>query len=202
MKKLLLASTIALFGMVSAQSAGFEGTAFVTGQVGFSSTKDNNDNAKSSTITVLPAMGTFISPNIAIGGALGVKSTTEESTNSLLTSTYKNTNTEFIVMPMVRKYWGLGDKLYIFGQVDAPLAWGKQKNESTGNTSTETKYSSWGLNVRPGLDFFVSKNWTFEATVGSVGFKSVKPEGGKSTDTFDFGVNLSSITFGVKYLFK
>lgn len=193
---------IAFFGMANAQSTGFKGTSFVTGQVGFSSTKDNSTNAKTSSVTVMPAMGYFISPTVAIGGALGVQSNTNErSYGGTTTYTTKTTNTAFVIMPFARKYWGLGEKLYFFGQLDVPLAWGKVKMEETGAVATEAKYSSWGINVRPGLDYFVNSNWTFEATVGSLGYNSSKPEGGKSSDTFDLGVNLSSITFGVKYLF-
>ncbi|MBS1572569.1 MAG: outer membrane beta-barrel protein [Bacteroidetes bacterium] len=200
MKKLLMAASIAVFGLASAQSEGLKGVSFVTGQVEYNRTVDNNTNASQDKFAVLPAVGTFISPTVAIGGALGYQTTISEHTVG--SSTAKNTDGAFVVMPFARKYWSLGDKLYIFGQIDVPLAFGKVKNELTGVPSTTANYSAYGVNVRPGLDYIVNSSWTFETTIGRFGYNSYKPEGGKSTDDFGFGLNLSSVTFGVKYLFK
>ena len=149
MKKLLLTAGIAAFGLASAQS-GFEGTSFVTGQVQYNRTSNNATDTTVDTFAILPAAGTFITPTIAIGGALGYQSTIVENTLGPITT--KNTDGAFVVMPFVRKYWGLGEKLFIFGQLDVPMAFGKVKSEVTGLGSTSTNYSSYGVNIRPGLD--------------------------------------------------
>lgn len=194
-----MAAAIAVCGLASAQS-GFEGTSFITGQVQYNRVDNKAANTTVDTFAVLPAAGTFITPTIAVGGALGYQSAIQESTLGPITS--KTTDGAFVIMPFVRKYWGLGEKLYFFGQLDVPMAFGKVKNEVTGLGSTSTNYSAYGVNIRPGLDYFVNNNWSFEATIGQFGYNTAKPEGGKSTDNFGFGLNLSSITFGVKYLFK
>jgi hypothetical protein len=204
MKKLLMAAGIAAFGLVSAQSTGFQGTSFVTGQVQYNRVENKNTNVTENTFAILPAAGTFITPTVAIGGAIGYQSSVIETTLGFGSSTVnvKSTDGAFVIMPFVRKYWGLGEKLYFFGQLDVPMAFGKVKTEITGSPSSSTNYSAYGVNVRPGLDYFVNNNWSFEATIGQFGYNTVKPDGGKSTDTFGFGLNLNSLTFGVKYLFK
>jgi opacity protein-like surface antigen len=200
MKKLLMAASIAVFGLSAAQSTGLQGTSFVSGQVQYNRTENNNNNASQDSFAILTTVGTFITPSIVIGGAIGYQSTTAEQTVGAIKS--KNTDGAFVIMPFARKYWGLGEKLYFFGQLDVPLAFGKVKQEVTGLASNSTNYTSFGVNVRPGLDYIVNSNWTFETTIGQFGYNSTKPEGGKSIDNYGFGLNLSSITFGVKYLFK
>ncbi len=197
MKKLLVAAGIAAFGLATAQTEGFKGTSFISGQVGYSSTENNATSIKSDDFSILPTVGHFVSPTIAVGAGLGYQSSVVKS--DILDA--KNTNSAFVIMPFARKYWSLGDKLFIFGQIDVPMAFGKVKDEVAG-VSTSTNYNSFGVNVRPGLDYFLSDSWSMEATIGQFGYNTAKPEGGKSTDNYNFGLNLNSITFGVKYLFK
>ncbi len=126
----------------------------------------------------------------------------------------KNTESAFVVAPFVRKYWTLSDKLYIFGQLEVPMEFGNIKQEGTttttaGNTvttassSTKNNYTSVGVNIKPGLDYFLNKNWSIEATIGEFGYNTAKldVDGAKSVDNYNFGLNLSSVTFGVKYVF-
>lgn len=193
-----MAAGIAAFGLASAQSTGFEGTSFISGQVEYNRTNNNGSNTTVDNFAILPSVGTFVTPTIAVGGALGYQSSIVENTTAITT---KNTNSAFVIMPFARKYWSLGEKLFVFGQLDVPMAFGKVKNEVAG-VSTEANYTSFGVNLRPGLDYFVNNNWSFEATIGQFGYNSFKPEGGSSTDNFGIGLNLNSITFGVKYLFK
>ena len=193
-----MAAGIAAFGLASAQSSGLKGVSFITGQVEYNRQSNNNTNTNVDSFAVLPAVGTFISPTVAVGGALGYQSTTNEVT---VGPTNKTTNGAFVVMPFVRKYWSLGDKLYIFGQLDVPMAFGKMET-TLGSTTTSNNYSAYGVNVRPGLDYMVGGNWTLETTIGQFGYNTFKPNGAKSVDNFNFGLNLSSVTFGVKYLFK
>jgi outer membrane protein W len=65
------------------------------------------------------------------------------------------------------------------------------------------KYTSIGVNVKPGLDYFLNKNWSIEATIGEFGYKNFKykEEGAKALNNYNVGLNLSSVSFGVKYIF-
>ncbi|ALR30499.1 MULTISPECIES: outer membrane beta-barrel protein [Chryseobacterium] len=216
MKKVLLAGAVALFGLSNAQIA--KGTAYLSGSVGYSQEETNNGNYKKEDFNVLPRVGYFVGTNLAVGVGVGYQTskTTETSTAFLPGTTVVSEdiikNPAFVVEPFVRKYWTLSDKLYIFGQLAVPMQFGKTEVESTtvattGSTtattsnSSEAKYTQVGVTVKPGLDYFLNKNWSIEATIGEFGYNNYKPKDGDATNNYTFGLNLSSVTFGVKYVF-
>ena len=238
MKKLLLASAVALFGLSNAQIA--KGTTYVSGQVGFSQANDNNEDKKVSEINIIPTVGYFVNTNLAIGLGVGYKhNKTQKDTYSSVAvpnplggnittineGNTKNIDNSIVVEPFIRKYWTLGEKLYFFGQLSVPMEFGSGKEELNGKTtvitdanptnpastvvtsnstsSDKAKFNSFGVSIKPGLDYFLNKNWTIEATIGEFGYNTRKYdyEGAKSQDNFNFGVNLSSVTLGVKYVF-
>jgi len=216
MKKILLAGAVALFGLSKAQIA--KGTTYLSGSVGYSQVETNNGNLKTENFNVLPTVGYFVNTNLAVGLGIGYQT---EKTTATTTTTIGNATTvsenvikqpAFVVAPFVRKYWTLSDKLYIFGQLAVPMQFGKTENETSsvttvGNstisnsTSTEAKYTQIGVTVKPGLDYFLNKNWSIEATIGEFGYSNYKPKDGDATNNYNFGLNLSSVTFGVKYVF-
>ncbi|WP_370901488.1 outer membrane beta-barrel protein [Chryseobacterium gossypii] len=199
MKKLLLAGAVALFGLSNAQIA--KGTTYLSGQVNYTSTQDNNTDAKTEDFKIVPTVGYFVGTNIAVG--LGVGYVNGSTTQYINNAKVKNTTDAFVVAPFARKYWTLGEKLYIFGQLEVPMAFGKDKREADAPyADSENKFTSIGVNVKPGLDYFLNKNWSIEATIGEFGYNNFKyKDADKSTDNFNFGLNLSSVTFGVKYVF-
>ncbi|MGE4514324.1 MAG: outer membrane beta-barrel protein [Chryseobacterium sp.] len=203
MKKVLLAGAIALFGLSNAQIA--KGTTYVSGQVGYSSTQDNNTDSKVEDFTIVPTVGYFVGNNLAVGLGVGYANSSTTTTSALTNVETKLSTDAFVVAPFVRKYWTVGEKFYIFGQLEVPMAFGKDKAEYSGTASqfnTESKFTSIGVNVKPGLDYFLNKNWSIEATIGEFGYNNFKYKDlDKSTDNFNFGLNLSSVTFGVKYVF-
>lgn len=218
MKKLLAASAIALFGLSNAQIA--KGTTYLSGQVNYSQTEDNNDDSKIEELRLVPTIGYFVAPNIAIGTGIGFQSRKETEVftqnfgGTTITNTNKGTVSAFVVSPFVRKYWNLGDKLFIFGQLEVPLEFGKFEGETTSvatfNNSTTSQtnsnsvnYSSVGVNVKPGLDYFLNKNWTIEATIGEFGYRTSKIDidGAENVNDFNFGLNFSNVMIGVKYVF-
>jgi len=217
MKKVLLAGAIALFGLSNAQIS--KGTTYLSGSVGYSQEERENGNIKQENFNVLPTVGYFVGTNVAIGVGIGYQTekTTTTSTTVLAntTATAKNEvkRPAFVASPFVRKYWTLGDKLYIFGQLAVPMEFGKTETENsttltntngttgTSSTSTEAKYTKIGVTVKPGLDYFLNKNWSIEATIGEFGYSNTKPKDGESINNYNFGLKLSSVTFGVKYVF-
>lgn len=216
MKKLLLAGAVALFGLSNAQIA--KGTAYISGSVGYSQEESNNGDLKKENFNVLPTVGYFVGTNLAVGLGIGYQTekNTATTTTTFLNTTVVNENVTkkpaFVVAPFVRKYWTLSDKLFIFGQLAVPMQFGKTEVESnsvattgstvvTNSTSTEAKYTKIGVTVKPGLDYFLNKNWSIEATIGEFGYSNFKPKDGDATNNYNFGLNLSSVTFGVKYVF-
>ena len=216
MKKLLVASAVALFGLSNAQIA--KGTVYLSGSVGYSQEETNNGNTKSENFNVLPTAGFFVAPNFAVGLGVGFQTQKDTSITTAVNplSTTVNTrevkNPAFVVAPFARKYWTLSDKLYFFGQLAVPMQFGKTEVENssvttTGTTTTtasvssEAKYTSVGVTVKPGLDYFLNKNWTIEATIGEFGYNNFKPKDGDATNNYSFGLNLANVGIGVKYVF-
>ncbi|WP_250255551.1 outer membrane beta-barrel protein [Chryseobacterium sp. Marseille-Q3244] len=221
MKKVLLAGAVALFGLSNAQIA--KGTTYLSGQVGYSQNEDNNTDVKKEKFNVLPTVGYFVNTNLAVGLGVGYRNENEKATkttgsNPLFVTEGKETTSAFVVAPFVRKYWTLADKLYIFGQLEVPMAFGQNKVEGTTTTTTTTgagtsvtsvsgstknNFTSIGVNIKPGLDYFLNKNWTIEATIGEFGYNTYKKDvdGAKRVNDYNFGLNLTSVTFGVKYVF-
>ncbi|GEN69677.1 MULTISPECIES: outer membrane beta-barrel protein [Chryseobacterium] len=214
MKKILLAGAVALFGLSNAQIA--KGTTYLSGQVGYSQTENNNTDKKVESYKVLPTVGYFVDTNLAVGLGLGYKNDNTKTVSTIGATTVdaKETVSGFVVAPFVRKYWTVGEKLYIFGQLEVPMVFGQNKDEATStttvggttattSTSTKNNFTSIGVNVKPGLDYFLNKNWSIEATIGEFGYNTSKVDvdGAKRVNDYKFGLNLSSVTFGVKYVF-
>lgn len=220
MKKLLLASAMALFSLSNAQIK--PGTVYVSGQVGYTQKKNNNTEDDTKVFKIMPSVGVFVAPNLAVGTGIGYhngKSAKNEfySEGSSYSNhaTFTNETTSFSVAPFVRKYWILSENLYIFGHLEIPVEIGKENwgvnavfmdpmngFYHTQSMSIEKKYTAFGVNIKPGLDYFVNKNWSIEATIGEFGYRHLKiKDQEKGTNDFNLGINLSSVTFGVKYVF-
>lgn len=199
MKKLLIASAVALFGLSNAQIA--KGTTYLSGTVNFSASEDNNTNVKTSELTLVPTVGYFVANNLAVGVGVGYASNVTKKEGTISS---KNTLSAIVVEPFARKYWTIGEKFYIFGQLSVPMAFGTDKREATvANISTSTKenFTSVGVSVKPGLEYFFNKNWTLEATIGDFGYSNFKYKNAESVDNYNFGLDLGSVGIGVKYVF-
>ncbi|WP_411812667.1 porin family protein [Chryseobacterium scophthalmum] len=222
MNKILLTITVLMGGLASAQIA--KGTVYLSGQAGYYKEGKESSNNYVENLKILPTAGFFVSQNLAVGLGIGyTKNKTSqnyilfEGGTSYIYSKYTK-ESAFTVSPFARKYWALSDKLYFFGQLEVPLEFGKTElyeyqsqpfnpiigNYYVGNANTyNANYTSVGVNIKPGLDYFITKNWTVEATVGEFGFNSYKLdlEGAQNINKTDLGAKLSSVTLGVKYVF-
>ncbi len=191
MKKLILTVFIAVSAVMitnAQESEGFKGKWFLMGQAGYNTTENNTIRNYS----FLPAVGNFIAPTVAIGGAVGYTGSSVKDSDEATGA--------FILQPLVRKYWGLNDKLFIFGQASVPLAFGT----NTSAANVDTKYTSYGFQVAPGLDYFLSSHWSIEAQFGLLGWNGTSIKDGDSRSDFVFGLNsglLSGVNIGIKYIF-
>lgn len=218
MKKIILASAIAVFGFSNAQIK--KGTVYLSGQLSYSHEKDNNFESKVNTVTIMPTAGFFVASNFAVGLGVGYANSkmTRDQTLTGEGGIYKF-NTEYSqptikIAPFARKYWNLSENLYLFGQIEIPVEFGKEEFESNisimgnnGFTSVQTntgktEFTRVGVNIKPGLDYFLNKNWSLEATLGEFGYSNFKLKGAdEGINTYNFGVNFASVGLGVKYVF-
>lgn len=178
-RNLLLVIAIAFLGFANAQektaSNGLKGAWWGMGQIQY---QDDETN-KLKQFDLMVATGTFVTPSITIGAGLGYINTKLDNNDA---------TDVFVIMPLARKYWNISDKFYLFGQVDVPV-------------TIQEDLTGYGVNLRPGIDFFVSSKFTLEATFGAFGYNAMKPKNGDAVGKTNLGFNMSEIKLGLKYIF-
>lgn len=221
MKRLLTAAAVTLYSLSIAQIK--TGTIYISGQADYAKEEKNSSNFTEQILKIIPTVGIFVVPNLAVGTGLGYTHRQLDNHQTIyngpITSIidYTGKTNAVIVAPFIRKYWTLSEKLYFFGQLQVPMEFGKIKQDGLVNNiyepdgyiigqqilDDEYQYTSLGINVMPGVDYFLNKNWSIEAMIGELGYKNLKY---KDTDdrnrkNYNFGFNLSAVSFGVKYVF-
>lgn len=194
-KKIILSIlAVAAFGTANAQESnstdgGFaKGDLFLTGSFGISSEKTGDD--KSNSFTVAPSLGYFVSDKIAIGGRISYTSEKAES---------ENVDTQDLtalgISGFARYYWTPANKFSIFGEAEVSYV-------SAENNLTNVKGSGFGLGIAPGVSYFLSSNFAIEASWGLLGYNTFEVDGAQdSTNTFDLGLDLNDLRFGLIYKF-
>lgn len=196
MKNLLLSiAALFLLGLTNVNAQGFKGKWFILGQAGYGTEADGDVKNYS----ILPVVGTFVAPTTAVGLGVGyVGSKTDLANDASVTAG------DFIVQPFARQYWGITDNFFIFGQAAVPLAFGKITDKDGAGNKVDTKYTKYGIEIAPGIDYFLSPNFSIEASFGLVGWNAFKPKDGDTTNDFNINVNsgfLNGVKFGIKYVF-
>ncbi|MFD2562172.1 porin family protein [Aquimarina rubra] len=193
MKKILL-TAVAVFTLafVNAQDSGFaKGDIFVSGSFGYDS--QSTGDIKNNSFEFTPRVGFFVSDNIAVGARLGYQTSKQEAP---FTEDFK-TNT-INAGAFGRYYFTPSNKFSVFGEFGLEYASSKQEQGAN-----ELKVNGFGLNVGPGISYFLSDHFALEAFWGALGYATAKPDvdGAESTDAFTFGVNLDDINLGLVYKF-
>ena len=149
---MIVMAIVALFALnANAQKKeqkGLQGTWFATAQFGYAQTKTGN--ATNTNVMVMPIVGTFVQPTVAVGIAGGYVSMKAQNAST----TAANTGL-VVVEPLVRKYWGINGGLYFFGQLALPIISGKEK-------ISEEKISQFGATASGGLDMILGKHFSVE----------------------------------------
>jgi opacity protein-like surface antigen len=179
MKKIVTLISIVLVGLTArAQESaqGLKGAWFATSQFGYQQTK--SADVKHTSLSVLPVVGTFVTPSVAVGAGIGyinIKSDSDLGTAS---------KTDLIVIqPLARKYWNVAGSLYFFGQLALPVITGKEKE-------SDLKVSQFGLALSGGFDYFVTKNFSVEFSYDLANFTSttLDPKNGEKITVTNFGL--------------
>lgn len=186
MKKLLLLSALIITSLC-ASAQGLKGTWFVGGEVSYSKTNTTIDeiNGDLKSTMILPVVGTFVTPDVAIGAGVGYLNTKFGDGDGV---------DRFVVRPLVRKYWNISGPIFLFGQASAPMIFGDD-------------FTSVGIDLSPGIDFVVTKWMTIETSLAIFGFNYTK--NGDVKD-WSIGANpmntindrkIGDLMVGVKFLF-
>ncbi|MDW8850582.1 outer membrane beta-barrel protein [Flavobacterium sp. MMLR14_040] len=180
MKKIVTLISIVLVSLTAkAQESaqGLKGAWFVTSQFGYQQTKTGD--VKNTNISVIPIVGTFVTPSVAVGAGFGYINMKSDPT---LNSAPAKTDL-IVIQPLARKYWNVAGSLYFFGQAALPVITGKEKEN-------DTKINQFGLSVSGGFDYFVTKNFSVEFSYDLVNFTSttIDPVLGEKTTVTNFGL--------------
>ncbi len=176
-QKTLLAALILLFTLnATAQKKGLQGTWFATSQFGYQQTKTGT--SKQTNFTILPIVGSFVSPSVAIGAGIGYVNVKAETGSTV------NANSNLMVIePLVRKYWNVTGGLFFIGQLAAPIISGKEKQSSL-------KVSQVGLTMSGGFDYVMGKHFTveFSYNLANLSVTTLTPKTGDKTTVTDFSL--------------
>lgn len=210
MKKIVLslaALLVVTFANAQEETSGGKGFSngdvFISGAVGFGTT--STGDLSESEFTIAPRVGFFVSDNIAIGVELGyVSSTSDVATFDPIIgeTSYELKNNTFAIGGFGRYYATPASDFSIFGQLS--IAYATSKSEAADlDGSSEFKANGFNFGLAPGISYFVSDNLALEATFGVLGYTTLKPdyEGAESTDTFEIGLDMNDINFGILYKF-
>lgn len=204
MKKIILSvAAVFAFGFANAQDTegtgtkGFaNGDVFITGSVGFSSSKTGD--FKSNSFNVMPQVGLFVTDNIAIGAMIGYKSTTEDQFD---VAAYELKTNALAVGAFARYYATPKSDFSFFGELGAAYVTSTSETDLPG--STEYKQNGFAVALSPGVSYFISNNFALEASIGALQYSTSKPDvdGAESTNNFGLELNLTDIQFGLVYKF-
>lgn len=206
MKKLLLTAA-ALFTIAFANAQdepatqGFsKGDVFISGGAGFLSTKTGNEKANGFNIS--PRAAYFVTSHIAVGALLSYAHTKQDGNYT----TAEQKDNVFQANAFGRYYFTPASNFSFFGELSAGYLTSKQEYEADGYTLKRNGFSA---ALTPGISYFVSSHFAIEASLGILSYNSVKPKRtspngnntGDATNTFNLGVNLTNINFGLVYKF-
>jgi len=211
-KSLLVVAALLVAGFAQAQ----DNKMWLSGTAMFSSSTNDPSDAKSSSWEFGPAFGYMINENIAVGLGLSIGGDTEESTIyvDLDGDGFPETSVDveiktstFGVAPFLRYYKSLGDNVSMYGELEIGFASGKIDS----GAPDDLKFSSFGVGVAPGIQYWFHDNWSVNAEWGLLGFNSSTVKDGAidsdgdvvddKTSTLDIGLDLSALSFGLNFHF-
>lgn len=194
MKKLIIVFLACLVGSTTlAQDKdhnGFmKGDRFASGLLGYKTSSDAN-KTKETEFRFSPRIGYFINDFVAVGGRLGYSYGKTKDASGVKTLE----NNSFTAGVFGRYYLLPGSQFSVFGEL------------GLGFGSTKDMNDKWthGVNAMfaPGLSYFLGKYFALEASFGILSYNTVSPHGKPgSTHSFDVGIDLENINFGIIYKF-
>jgi len=162
----------------------------------------------SSSFSIMPEVGYFVSDGFALGLGIGYRTTTTESSDT--TSTTNNT---FQIAPFARYYAPIDDNISFFGQLHVGYASRSGETETPSRTSESPTTNIIDVGITPGLAIFASDRLSINFRLPSViSFKneSTDREVDRGDDTktltdsnsnFNFNLSMNGAGFGVNYYF-
>ena len=189
---------------------GLSAQVYVGGNVSFSATAidqtvDNTTTevGRTTSFSILPEAGYFLADDLSVGGKVGIslqRQNTNPGGDDNISSLLR-----FHISPYVRKYFSLGDKLYLYGEGGVSFATGTEKNTVGGTTSDGPTVTDFSVAIAPGMEYKVSDRFAVNMDLGGLGYtihkttSSGNPETITKDKRFYFNAGFDNLSFGVKY---
>jgi hypothetical protein len=175
---------------------------FIGGSVGYSSTSSEqgtgNPNSTSSTFSVLPTAGYFLSDKLAVGLGVGIVMDKDDNGATV------DKATGFGLSPYVQFYKPIGE-----GQFSLFAEGGLQYSSFTNKPDGGPNFSSnaFGFYIAPGFAYFFDSKWALDFKLQAVRFSVSDPntDGGSTGDKdTELEIGLSSLnpSLGFRYFFN
>jgi hypothetical protein len=183
-----------------------KGNMVLGGSLGYNSQHDRSYDpngypysGESTSTTISPKAGFFISDKSVVGLALSYTAQTSESVYAGIGSLGKTERDVFSFTPYFRRYKSLGEMAALFLQAEASLGFGTLKL-----SGTPYDLSTYSVAIRPGFNLFLTRKLAIDATFGSLAYEATKqsPENSKSSersDKFGFNFNMSTLSLGAQF---
>ena len=174
-------------------SEGFgKGDLYLTGTAGFSNTKTGD--AKTDGFTLSPGVGYFLTENIALEGQLTYESGKDNNTAAFPGVDVKTTG--FGIAAGAKYFWTPASKFSL--SLGAKISYMSTKVEVGGASGTQKEI---GLNIPVGLNYFLNDSFAITSSWGGFGYSSNDNggNGAEKTNSFNLGLDMSTISFGLLY---
>lgn len=201
MKKLFLASALALFGAMNAQTE--KGSWVVSGKTGLGFNSVNTkykaegqsyDGPKVSTFSITPSVGYFVIDNLAAGIDLSYISTKTKVDMPYINENYESTTSTFAIMPNATYYFPTGSSFRPY--VGAGVGYGTSKGTESDAVLSGSESAGgllWG--AKGGFVYLMNSTVGLDLGLGYNSFQNKKDN--VTTNVGTFGVNL-----GVSFFLK
>ncbi len=201
MKKLVYLLFLLLLAGTTVQAQYFIGGNFSLNSTGGSikSGETTTDKETSTSFTLSPQLGYFLSEDLAVGLGIGINSTREKSPGD---PEVINKSTGFSIQPFARYYVLDMNKFSLFGEGQLSYSASSSKVESGGTTTEGPSTSTVGISVSPGISYNLNEKVALEAFINGfnlsythttektdVGEREVKDR----TSSFNLGGNMDNI---------
>lgn len=143
-------------------------------------------------VQVAPGFGYFIQDNIAIGGSIGI-----------LSSSFGNSSSTSIrLSPFVRRYWPIVENSFYF-TLNGRISFMYGPSAAVGNIdlNSSDEVFSISLDASPGFVYFPAPNWSLDIGFSGLGlvFFGIGEEG--TSTGFSLGAESFSPAIGMSYYF-
>jgi hypothetical protein len=221
MKKTYILTIVALLFSFAAQAQGqiSQGTLFLGGSLGFSSSSTDNKvgntetrTFESSSISVAPSVGYFVADKTAVGVRFGF---TNSKTTFIAGNNDKtvNTRTPINVGIFAERYFMMIPEFGFTAGIFGDFLTGSSKREVIDGTTgvavvTENNISGFNTGLNAGTIWFPNPHIGFSANVGLLSFttetttvKNANPEISTKESGFNFDLSSVNLNFGFHYYF-